>query len=115
MNHDLAWLMVNTVIAVTVAEGVALVAWHAWTGRGPSAQAIVANLLAGLGLLLALRSVLAGSSWVACALWLAAAGVAHAVDLRRRWPPAPRTHPAVPTRSIPAAQPAPSALYQGPP
>lgn len=81
-------VLVNAVILFTVAEGLLLLAWHAWTGRGPSAPAIVANLLAGLFLLLALRSVLAQHGWEMCALWLAAAGAAHAADLWRRWPAA---------------------------
>ncbi|MEK8031300.1 hypothetical protein AACH06_10770 [Ideonella sp. DXS29W] len=108
MTPDIALLLVHAVIGVTVAEGVFLLAWHARTGRGPRANAIVANLMAGLCLMLALRSVLAGSSWAACALWLAAAGAAHAIDLRRRWPPALLTRP---SGSAPATPPA----HQGPP
>ena len=81
-------LLVDAVILFTVAEGLVLVAWHARTGRGPSAPAIVANLLAGLFLLLALRRGLAPRGWGMCALWLAAAGGAHATALWRRWPSA---------------------------
>ena len=46
---------------------------------------LLANLLAGLGLLAALRLSLAsaGLPWVALAL--AAAGVAHVLDLSARW------------------------------
>ena len=77
-------LLVDVVVAVALLEWVALVAWHAATGRGLAGADLVANLSAGLCLLGALRSVLAGSAWPVCALWLAAAGTAHAVDLLRR-------------------------------
>jgi hypothetical protein len=78
-------MLVNAVVAFALIELVVLVAWHAVTGRGLSASDLVANLSAGLCLLGALRSVLAGSGWPVCALWLAAAGAAHATDLVRRW------------------------------
>jgi hypothetical protein len=77
-------MLVDAVVAVTLLEVVALAAWHAATGRGLAAADLVANLSAGLCLLGALRSVLAGSAWPVCALWLAAAGAAHATDLVRR-------------------------------
>ena len=77
-------MLVNAVVVFALIELVALVAWHAVTGRGLSAPDLVANLSAGLCLLGALRSVLAGSAWPVCALWLAAAGAAHATDLVRR-------------------------------
>jgi hypothetical protein len=77
-------MLVDAVIAVALLELVALVAWHVATGRGLAAADLVANLSAGLCLLGALRSVLSGSSWPLCALWLAAAGTAHAVDVMRR-------------------------------
>jgi hypothetical protein len=43
------------------------------------------TLAAGLCLLLAWRSAQAGTHWVWIALPLSAAGMAHAVDLWRRW------------------------------
>ncbi len=79
-------LIVDVVIAVTLVELLVLAAWRAATGQGAAAVDLVANLAAGLCLLGALRSVLAGAGWPACALWLAAAGVAHTLDLVRRWP-----------------------------
>jgi len=77
-------MLVDAVVAVALVELAALAAWHATTGRGLGAADLVANLSAGLCLLGALRSVLAGSAWPVCALWLAAAGAAHATDLVRR-------------------------------
>jgi hypothetical protein len=78
--------LVDLVIAFTVLEGLALSAWRLATGRGPAVRDLVANLAAGLGLLLAMRSALQGAGWPACAAWLALAGAAHATDLWRRWP-----------------------------
>lgn len=77
-------MLVDAVVAVALVELVVLVAWRAATGRGLAAADVVANLCAGLCLLGALRSVLSGSGWPVCALWLAAAGAAHATDLVRR-------------------------------
>ena len=77
-------MLVDAVIAVALLELVALVAWHVATGRGLAAADLVANLSAGLCLLGALRSVLCGSPWPLCALWLAAAGTAHVADVVRR-------------------------------
>jgi len=77
-------MLVDTVVAIALLELLVLVAWHVTTGRGLAPADLVANLSAGLCLLGALRSVLAGSAWPVCALWLAAAGAAHATDLVRR-------------------------------
>ena len=76
--------LVDAVVAVALVELVALVAWRMATGRGLPAADLAANLSAGLCLLGALRSVLSGAAWPPCALWLAAAGLAHATDLARR-------------------------------
>lgn len=81
----MSWL-VDAVIVVMLLEGLALIAWRVRSGRGPAAADLLANLAAGLCLLLALRSVLGGGGTLPCAGWLAAAGLAHATDLWRRWP-----------------------------
>ena len=74
--------LVNLVIAITLIElgWLMLIAKHRLP-KGP----LLANLMAGLGLLVALRLGLsdAGLPWVALAL--AAAGVAHLLDLSARW------------------------------
>ena len=41
--------------------------------------------LAGVGILLALRSALTGGAWTSVAGWLAGALVAHLADVARRW------------------------------
>ncbi|MBG6078596.1 hypothetical protein [Rubrivivax gelatinosus] len=77
--------LVDLVIAVTLLEALVLWIWHARTGRGLAPRDFVANLCAGLALMLAVRAALAGAAWTWVAAGLAAAGVAHLLDLRRRW------------------------------
>ena len=83
-----AWLagghVVDVAIAVIVLEAVALSAYRRNTGRGLAPRDYLANLLAGLLLMLALRVALAAAPWPWIALALLGAGVAHAVDLRAR-------------------------------
>ena len=100
------WL-VNAVIAVTLIEGVLLLSLRALRGRGPALADIVPNLGAGLCLLGALRGGLDGSSWTACAMWLAGAGICHALDLWRRWP-ARAERPALRLVRVPGSTPSPS-------
>lgn len=85
MLHEAAPL-VDLVIGFTVIEGVVLAAVHRVTGRGPAAAEMAPNLAAGLCLLFALRSALAGAAAPWIALWLLTAGAAHGCDLWRRWP-----------------------------
>jgi hypothetical protein len=49
-------------------------------GRGPAAGLLL-NLAAGGCLLLALRAVLVGGSWMAAAAWLSGALIAHVGDV----------------------------------
>lgn len=76
---------VDLVLAVVVAEAAGLLLLHRATGRGPAPAAALPNLLAGFMLLLALRFGLAGAGLPAMGACLAAAGLAHVVDLRHRW------------------------------
>ena len=80
------WLLhgVDAVLVVTLLEAAALLAYHRRTGKGLAPRDFVANLLAGLCLMLALRAALAAApvAWAAAAL--VAAGAAHAADLRIR-------------------------------
>ena len=76
---------IDAVIALTLVEGVVLALYHRRTGRGVAAGEFAPNLVAGLCLMLALRSVVAGAGWPWMAACLLGAGVAHGTDLRRRW------------------------------
>lgn len=84
--------LVDAVIVFTLLEGLALLALHRATGRGPAPRDFALNLASGLCLMLALDGVLrdAGSGWLA--LCLLGAGLAHGSDIAwrvRRRPAAP--------------------------
>lgn len=79
-----AWL-VDTAIAITLAEWLGLVVYHRLTGRGPSPPTFQWNLLSGLCLMGALRCALQDLDWIWGAGCLAASGVAHLTYLRQRW------------------------------
>lgn len=70
-------LLVDLVLVVGLLELLALLAL-----RRP---ALVFSLLAGLGLMVALRLTVAGMAPSYIALALAASGLLHVLDLRRRW------------------------------
>jgi hypothetical protein len=78
--------IVDLILGLMLAEGAALWAYHRATGSGPAPRAVLAMLVAGASLMLALRGALLGASWVWIAIALFAAGVAHVADLRQRWP-----------------------------
>jgi hypothetical protein len=77
--------IIDVILALTLVEAVALVAWHRRTGRGVAPGEFLGNLLSGMCLLAALRVGLAGAWWGWIALALLAALVAHVADLGRRW------------------------------
>ncbi len=81
-NHA---FLVDLAIAITLAEWMGLALYHRITGRGLPPEAYALNLLSGLCLMLALRSVLQGHEWFWGAGCLAASGLAHFSDLRQRW------------------------------
>lgn len=73
------------IIALTVLEVCALLAYHRLTGKGLPAAHYALNLVAGLLLMLAVRSALLGHHWLWTVLCLSTAGLAHWTDLWRRW------------------------------
>jgi hypothetical protein len=77
--------LVNAVFVFTLIECLVLVAYHRSTGKGVAPRDFLANMVSGLCLMLALRSLAvdAGAAWVA--VCLAAAGAAHGVDMLMRW------------------------------
>lgn len=78
----IAWV-VDVAIVVTVCECTALLAF-AWRYRRPHVRRQVWNVAAGLLLMLAMRAAIVASDWIVVATCLAAAGAAHAIDLRAR-------------------------------
>ena len=72
--------LVDLVIACIVLEVLALAAL-----RRHNLQRALPSLLAGLAMALALRCARFGSAWPWVWLCIAAAGVAHTVEVMRRW------------------------------
>jgi hypothetical protein len=76
---------IDAIVALVAIEGCVLVAWRTLTGRGPAPAALVANLLAGASLLLALRAALSGASPMMISVCLMIALAAHGADIVGRW------------------------------
>lgn len=77
--------LVDAILLLVVAEVVALtLLWHR-RRRGVAPADLLPNVLAGAFLLLTLRLTLGNAGWIYCGASLAAAGLAHLVDLSRRW------------------------------
>ncbi|MGY0195775.1 hypothetical protein ACWA7J_11965 [Leptothrix sp. BB-4] len=80
-------LLVDVALAISVAE----LLWSLWRApSGPARRAVLANLAAGLGLMLGLRLSLSGpgdpsgpTAWAVLAC-LGVAGLAHLIDVRLR-------------------------------
>lgn len=78
-------LAVDLILGLLVLETLALGLYRRRTGRGPRLTDVAPFIAAGACLLLALRSALVGAPWVWIAAALALSGVAHALDLARRF------------------------------
>lgn len=78
-------LVADLILLCLVLEAVALLAWRRMRGTGPSIADIMALLLPGAFLVLALRVALTGGPWPLIPLALSAALVAHLADLARRF------------------------------
>ncbi len=77
--------MADLALALLAVEAAAVWALGRRRPGWPSLSEIAPFLLAGAGLLVALRAALAGWDWRWIGAALAASGVAHAVDLARRF------------------------------
>ena len=78
-----AYFFIDLVLALVSVELVGLALWRQMTGRGPSLLALAPNLAAGACLLMVARSALNDQAQMML-VWLAAAGVAHTLDLVQR-------------------------------
>lgn len=78
-------LLLDAVIVFTLFEGLALWIHHAATGRGLAPRDYALNMLSGLCLMLAVRAALGTSPWPWIAACLAGAGLAHGLDIWRRF------------------------------
>lgn len=81
--------IVDLMIAVLLAETIAILAYRRLRGGGIAPVPLLTNLAAGGSLMLALRAAVTGGGWGSVALWLLAALVFHVADLRQRWERAP--------------------------
>ncbi len=79
-----AAFFIDLVLALVSVELVALALWRQQTGKGPSIAKLAPNLAAGACLLMVARSALYDQPEMMLA-WLAAAGVAHMIDLIQRF------------------------------
>jgi hypothetical protein len=77
--------LIDWILALVALEGVAVLGWRAFSGRGPQPLTFVSNLVAAAFLLVALRGAVSGASgaWIAACIF--AACLAHFVDLAARW------------------------------
>ena len=76
---------VDLILILVAIEAVILVFYWRSMRRGIAPMDLLPNLVAGAFLLLALRLALGGAGWQLCCGSLAAAGLAHVVDVARRW------------------------------
>jgi hypothetical protein len=90
--------LIDIVIIATLLEWVVLSLLRHRRQRGLPQAAIAGTLLPGLCLMLAVRSAMQGLPWYAVASLLSAAGLAHLMDIQRRW--TRHTEPA-PNESMP--------------
>ena len=77
--------LVDVALGITVLEVIVLLVLHQRSGRGIAPPSLLANVGAGLFLMLAVRAALVDAPWPWLAGLFAAAGAAHAVDLALRW------------------------------
>lgn len=75
----------NLILGLVVLEAIVLIVLWRRNRRGVPPADLLFNLASGAFLLLALRAALMQSGWQTIAMFLAAAGIAHACDLYRRW------------------------------
>jgi hypothetical protein len=76
--------IVDWIVLILILEWVSVLVAVRVLKRSLSLVALSVGLAAGLALLLALRESLLGARWQAVATWLAAAFVAHILDLHIR-------------------------------
>lgn len=77
--------IVDFILVAMLFEALLLMFLRRTTGRGIASAQVCANLAAGAVLMLALRAALKGAGWQTVAAWLAAALLAHVVEVAVRW------------------------------
>lgn len=77
--------LIDLILIVVVVEAAILLLVWRYGRRGVAPGDLLPNLCAGAFLLLAFRVTLGGGGWMLACGCLAAAGVAHLIDVIRRW------------------------------
>lgn len=77
--------LIDLILIVVVVEAANLLLVWRYGRRGVAPGDLLPNLCAGAFLLLAFRVTLGGGGWMLACGCLAAAGVAHLIDVIRRW------------------------------
>lgn len=75
---------IDLILGIMVVEAIVLLIYHRVTKRGVPVSDLIATMLSGAFLLLALRAVLVGWPFELLGLFIVAAFAAHLIDLRRR-------------------------------
>jgi len=78
-------LVADLILALMLVEGFVMVLYRRRTGRGLATADLFWGLLAGAGLVLAVRGALVGAEWYWLASALLLSLVGHAVDFYRRF------------------------------
>ncbi|WP_296512058.1 hypothetical protein [Rhodopseudomonas sp.] len=76
---------VDLVLVFLVVEAIVVVGYWRRTQRGIRPAHFLPGLCSGALMLLALRVTLAGGGWIVPTICLGAAGLAHLIDVSRRW------------------------------
>lgn len=76
----------DIVAVVIVIEAIMLITVKYLTGHGINSGKVIALLVPGFCLVMALRSVMADEPWYWLALWLTLSLIAHLIDVWLRWP-----------------------------
>lgn len=88
--------IVDAILALVAAEAL-LLAWLA-RRRGVALPALLANLVSGAALMLALRAALTGAGWPVVAGWMLAGLLAHLTDLGFRFRAGATAHRRTPSQ-----------------
>jgi hypothetical protein len=76
---------VDLVLLFLLVEAVAVIGWWHWKRRGVAPADFLPGMISGALMLLALRAVIAGLGWMVPTACLLLAGLAHLIDVVRRW------------------------------
>ncbi len=77
--------LVDFILVLVLFEVILIAGYWRLTGRGVALADLLPNVMAGVFLMLALRTSLSGGGWMIVSGCLGCAGLAHVIDIGRRW------------------------------